>query len=420
MEAVAIDQQVAIINNSIEEFKAAPQIVTNHRDRASKALAVASAIEKQWQDADAIQDPTQRNTAWAACDERSNKFLANCSKALAEMKESRKGITQLMDMLKKMFTEEENKLDPKAQAIAAIQGKRNAYAQHLLQEQERKRKEAERKAAIEKERVTVRAELTKLISNALLAKIADKKGRMMAGFNGITLENFTEKSAALKAAVCIMTAEDMKAVASSAVGSTRIPHSFLDAEEYQGICTQAIADHNYTAFYSEYHGQISELKQSLIDKLPSKKEELEKLATADANERIRLENERLNREAEEKRRLEAEAEAQRKKAEEDAELQKAAGTAAALFDQATETAISTPAPQVRSSYDIEVNHPAGWVEIFQFWYQREGCKMAPMDMGKKNLTQMKTFAEGEAKKNDEKIDSKYLVYKSVVKSVNKK
>ena len=336
-----------------------------------------------------------------------------------QMEESRKPITQLMDMVKKMFTEEENKLDPKRDTQPAlIQSRRNTYARELAEEQERIRKEAALKAEKQKEAVEIRSSFKNTVTQNLLDFLSKKKISITNSFNGITLENFEEKSKALKLMSCSFPLDKLNDIISSGVNAFYSKHT---KEEAQAIISSEKEIFDFPSFYKEYEKQISELKKSLLDQLSSKKEELENIARADANERLRLENERLNREAEERKKLEEENQRQKKAAEELEQINKASGTAQVLFEEVAESAaVSTPLPETRSGYDIHVLHPAGWVEIFQLWYQREGCKMAAEDMGKKSLNQMKTFAEGLAKKENVLIESKFLKYETSIKSVNRK
>lgn len=470
------DKQVAVINNSLEVFKGAPGILLKHQDRSKKAMAVANSILKQWELAYTIQDPDRRREALAAVDQRSNDFLANCGKACEEMQDSRKAITQLMDMLKKMYTEEENKLDVKKGMLpASIQSKRNVYAKELLEEQERNRKLAEERVAKGKEEIEIRSYIKNKIADCLLNYLANRKITINNRFNDITLQNFEEKSANLLNMACGFPAEKLSEI----VKYSNPFYARHSDQEYLVIQGDVEHGYDFNSFYTEYSRQITDLKQSLVDRLPSKKEELlEQKRLADEAEQLRqaelkrqqeaeaerqkqlaaskneeerkrreceaedarrAEAERLilmEREAEEKKqqaeeeqkrrqkeeadRLAREAEERRKAVSDEIELNKAAGTAQLLFEQANESALTSPAPESRTAFDITVTHPAGWVELFQFWYQKEGCKMKADDMGKKSLNQMKAFAEGIAKKTGEKIESKFLRYDTSIKSVNRK
>ncbi|MFL5809215.1 MAG: hypothetical protein ACJ749_06805 [Flavisolibacter sp.] len=482
METVNPNNQLTVIDKSIEVFKGGSAILLSHQNRSKKALAVAQDILNAWDNAYLIEDPEQRAEALAIIDQRSNKFLANCGAAVDDMQESRKAITQLMDMIKKMFTEEENKLDVKKDTLPAkVQVKRNAYAKELFEEQKRKRKLAEQKVAKAKEELEIRSWIKNAIANCLLTFLSKKKISITNSFNAITLADYDQKAGSLKLMPTSFPLDKLREIiAESDIGTCGTVSSRLHSiADLRAIQASEHAQYNFPSFYNEYGRQIAELKQSLIDQLPSKKEELlqqkriadeaeerrqqelklqaeaekkrqEELAAAktdeerkrrerEAEEARRAEAERLaaleresaekqrlaqeeqrRREEEERLRLEREAFEAKKAEEEKAELEKVAGTAQLLFNQVEEASLTTPSPETRNSFEITVTHPAGWVELFQFWFQREGCKMKIDDMGKKSLNQMKAYAEGVAKKDDVKIESKFLRYETAIKSVNRK
>ena len=76
--------------------------------------------------------------------------------------------------------------------------------------------------------------------------------------------------------------------------------------------------------------------------------------------------------------------------------------------------------EARQGYDIIVVHQAGWVQIFQLWFEQEG-KNLPIDkIGNTKLDQMKSWAEKQAHKTGTKIESKFLKYEETFKAVNRK
>lgn len=469
-------QELTIIDKSIDIFKGGGAILLTHQIRASKALKVGQSILEQWDAAYVIEDEEQRRQALSAADERSNKFLANCSGSKTEMEESRKAITQLMDAIKKMFTEEENKLDTKKGEIPVkVQAKRNQYAKEELEFQERRRKEAENKAAKAKEEAELRAYIRNTIATALIDSLARKKQTVTEAFNKISLADYDLKSQGLQAMSCVFPVSKLDELL---VLKLPVCPRHKD-DEVSGIRDQERSSYDFNSFYTEYGRQLTELKQSLIDRLPAKKQELEEqkriadeaetarqaelkrqeeaekkrredlAKSKDQAERERIEADAaaerqreadrlaaMEKEAEDKRlaavaeqqrrekeeadRQAAEVEAARKAAEEEIEVSKAANTAAALFEQTAEASVSGPAPETRNGFDITVTHAAGWVELFQFWFQREANTLTIEEMGKKSLNQMKTYAEGVAKKEGTKIESKYLKYEASIKAVNRK
>ena len=153
------DNQVAIINNSIEIFKTAPQILKANQETTQGALRVGNEIMQQWLGAWAIESEDERLLALSDADERSNNYLVRCGNALKNQKETRAAITQMMDEFKKMFTGAENDIDKtKPNTVPAlVQGNRDAYAKTSFEIAERKRKEVELDAAKKKEAIELKA-----------------------------------------------------------------------------------------------------------------------------------------------------------------------------------------------------------------------------------------------------------------------
>lgn len=449
--------ELTVIDKSIEEFKKGSAILLANKTRAEKALKVGSNILVQWNEAYVIEEASARKEALAAVDKRSNDFLANCGKAKTEMEESRKAITQLMDLIKKQFTEQENSIDPKKAEIGMrIQDNRNKYAKDQLEEQDRIRKDAERKAAIGKEEAEIRAYIKNQISQKLIDYLAKKKEAVTNAFNAITLDTIEEKSVSLAG----MATGFPTAKLGEIVTYTDARYSLIDFTRYNTIKTDEHTNFDFNSFYAEYSRQLQELKQSLIDRLESKREELlenkrradeqEKLRKAEedrkaemakaneaemlrlqqeqkkadeekqrlAEEQKKADDEKRQREQDEAIRQKKENEEAQHKAAEAAELEKAAGTAMALFGEAA--TVVNEAPEARTGLEIIVKNPAGWVEIFTYWFQKQGIKLSVDEIGGKKLESMKTFCEKEANKSGEKIDSKNLEYKQAVKAVNRK
>lgn len=450
------EQGMTIIERSVDVFKGGNEILLSHQTRASRAIAVAQDILIKWDEANKITDPEQKKAALEAIDTRSNKFLANSTGAVKEMAEARKAITQLMDEVKSMFTSEENKINPEKSADAQkIQQYRNNYAKWLIAEQERIKKEAALKAAKEKEAGDMQSSWKTGITNFLNEQLALKKTKMNNAFNAITLETFEEKKIQL---IGMSPKFNMALVQQIVLADIRT--TYHNTEEYDKMKFDAKDMYDYDLFSSQWEADITSLKNSLVSRLNSKKEELEeterlrleaeeneknrqaelaKIKDKEARERAekeaaekkeaeqreiaRKEQERIDRENAEKLKLQQEEEKRKKDAEEAATREAAARTAKTLFDQVAASADAGTAPTARKSFTIKVLHPAGWVELFTFWYQKEGLTMTVEEIEKKTMKQIKSFVEKAAKgtkdAQPEMIESQHVVYEEEVKAVNK-
>ena len=162
---------------------------------------------------------------------------------------------------------------------------------------------------------------------------------------------------------------------------------------------------------------MEDLRQSFIDRLGSKKQELIE------EDQLRITNQAAAEKAEKERKEREERERQERAAEQakkDAErIKKEHATVQAnqmetLFSAAA--ASITPATvKAKITEKIEILHPQGILEIYQMWWMREGNQL-PIDELSKIHKKMVTFCEKIANKDDDKINSKYIRYVEEVKA----
>ncbi|MDR0793976.1 MAG: hypothetical protein LBE82_11760 [Chitinophagaceae bacterium] len=465
MENNTADNQVAIINNSIELFRSAPEILKQNLERTAKAVAVGEDILRVWNDVWAIEDEDKKLKALSEIDTRSNNFLANASTALKEEKELRAAITQMMDAFKKMFTETENELDKtKAGTITQrVQANRDNCAAEMNKINERKRQEAERKAQKEKETIEIKKAVEVRLSNYFNDYILSQKQKLQNGFNGLKLDDFADVAAGIRLYKPEYRRNHFDAFNASI-------YSDLNAKDELQLIVDEVKMGKYEAFSETYIAAMTELRNEIVDKLPSKFEELQEqkrladeaaaaaaaakkaeaermvaIAKANAEEKARLEAEAVKaREEEAKRQAELkrkqdEAEAERKrreaeeaekiareaaeakaKAEQEAELKKQGEQTMIMFNKEAELSEAISEPEARAGYEITIKHPAGYVQIFQYWFENEGKKLPVEKFGKIDFDKMRSFCEKRAHKTGEKIDSQFLLYTESFKAVNRK
>jgi hypothetical protein len=462
MQTATENTQVAIINESIELFRSAPEILQNNQQRTQKALIVGNKILAEWQAAWQIPNQEERLQALAALDERSNKFLVNCSTALKEEKESRAAITQMMDEFKKLFTSAENEIDKaKANTIPShVQVQRDTYAKEMHRIAEEKRIAAQKEADKQKELIEVKAKLEVAFSNGYGDYLLGKKQKLNAAFNALTLADFEDGVAIKFEAITFNYGYAFQVPA--------IPCYHITKEAFDTIVVEVVTTKEQE-YVANYAAEMNLLHGELKDKLSSKYQELveqKRLAdeAAAEAERQRIETERRNAEIaaaneEERKRLEAEAEQARienekrnaelkaqqeaaererkeredaenarlakeaeeakKRAEQDAEIKTQGEQTMVMFNQ--EAAIAEiEAPAAKVGYDITVLHPVGFTQIFALWFENEGKNLGIDKIGNTKLDQMKAWAEKYAVKTGTKIDSKFVKYEESFKAVNKK
>lgn len=444
---LAISQK-EVINNSIELFRTAPEILQSSQKRSSKAIAVGRSILEQWNAAWQIENEEERLKALSLVDERSNNYLVNCNKALKEEKETRAAITQMMDEFKKMFTNAENDIDKsKPNTVPSkIQSNRNTYAQEVAKIAEQKRKAAELKEKQDKEIIDIRAAIELQLNSYFQEYLTSRKLKFTDKFNSLKLDGFADDAADLR-----LYNPEYKIAHFSEFKPQVFPR-YVSNDQVTEILA-SVKESLFETFIEKYVSEMRALKNDIIDKIPSKLEELKeqkRLAdeaaeakrradeaaknAKDEEEKKRLkdladkaeadkklaDDARIEREKIDAARIAKEAEESQKQAELEIEMRKQGEQTMAMFEK--EATIAETVPQIESkvSLEIEILHPAAFVQIFQLWFENEGKKMPIDKIGNTKMSQMVAWAEKNATKGGEKIVSKFLNYKDSFKAVNRK
>lgn len=347
-------------------------------------------------------------------DQAANEYLGKVKKTHSLMNAARTPITQLLDQVKKRFTELEAELAPKTAGgiYSQVQAHRDAFAKQKLEEQRKREEEARRTKAIADEKVKVTADIENKFAEYFIDHLASKKDELQMVFNSATLDKFEDYKEAIK------TYPEQYFDKHLAAFDVTVHSIYLTAEQIGDIKAEVISD-KITQYRADFKSSIYDLKKELWDKLASKKTELEAISKAELEDKAeadRLKKEQLDREKKEKERLAKEAEEKRLAESKSAEAKKEEGTMDNLFNATTDSQSADGPTQERTGYNITVTHPAGYVPIFQLWYQHEGSQLSTDDIEKRTVKQMKTFCEKLAHKNDEKIQSPYIKYEEVVKT----
>lgn len=450
-----MSNELTIIEKSVEIFRQGGQILTQNQQRSQKGVAMGQQILQEIKDKGMSPE----------LDERAMKYLVNCAKALKEENENRSSITQVMDEIKKMFIACENDIDVKKEGTApnAIQKERNEYARKLAEEQKRREIEAAQKAAYEREKIDF-TEITEIqIQNNYWNHLYLVINKMKEIFANITIDAIDDAEKMITGWSPKNLSEALKP------NSNNKRYQYLTSSDCSKISNEILAT-KIVELQSNFDAEIYLQKQELIDLIPSKREELieekkrkeqmlkeaeeakqrevqrqKEIAEANEKEKILLEEKaRIEREVEkaklealkaeqekaeqEKRaRLEEEnrkalqaQEDARKAAELEASIKAEGAKTMTLFEQEASISIDVPAPEMRTGYEIEVTHQAGYVQLFQLWFENEGKNLTLDKIEKTSFGQIKTWAEKHALKSSNKIESKFIIYRDSYKAVNRK
>jgi len=436
-------QELTIIEKSASIISTGGAVLQKNIDIAIKAEAVGNKILADIEVAGGINSPE--------LDQRCNDFITKCKQRKGEMNEDRKAITQIIDEIKKAFTEQENKLDPTKDGTVSnkLQAHRNAYAKRVAEEEKKRKEEAERQAKLQQERIDVKSKIDIQLAQHFETHLLSKKQNMSNGLNACTLDIITafEKKV-----------NDFQPFYENAhlLGFKPIVTSFaLDAQELEALRISAMAG-KYTEFNERFISELKTFKQEILDKIPSKRTELfeqetarikaeeeerirqEEIAKADGEKKKRLEEEaRLAkiaeaermakqkveqelREQEEAKRIQAEAAEAQRQAELKAQMDKEAELTQNLFDKEIAIQGSASTPETRTGYKIIITHQAGFAQVFMFWWENEGIKLPLDKIENTKISQMVSYCEKYAYKYGTKIESQYLKYEDDYTAINRR
>jgi len=395
METTATTTAIAV--KEVQDIiSKAPQILSENVASVDKAKAVG----------ENLLDLVKKDGMSDLLDNQLSEYQSKVKTTIKVMNERRKGFTQLVDRFKKEFTTLESALDPMFNQIQSI---RDSYAQKKIAEQREKERIAELNRKRELELVELRRQISVQLNGHLANYISAVKKGLYEMFEGYTLETIGGADIAIKG-----TSENLPG---GFLDGIKIVYSsyLLTPDEISYEVGIAKTPELLASFNGEYKQAIAFEKRSLIDKLPSKKSELEEIAKASAEEKKRLEAEAQRRKEEEAERIRKEEEDAKVKAAEEAAVRASGEAANATVTAQAEMSFSE-APKVKEGYEIVIKNSAAYLQIAQFWYEKEGKNLSMDKIERKTFAQMRAFCEAWALKNEEKITSHFIDYKETIKA----
>lgn len=390
-------------NNIREIISSAPAAHTANIQSHDRCLASAQSL----------LDRIQATGMTDELDQEAASFLTKTKATVKKMNEKRSHVTKLFDTIRGEFTRLESDLEDKGQTLPAqIKAYRDDYARKKFEEAERRRREEQQRQALQmaKESYTadVEAEFRKNVSD----EIVSRYNRMTEAFQRCTLDNIDLLEKELRESVCVLHADYFI----SMTCRTHVPAAFYGypdlAPEIRRHVLGAIESQLREQFTFEMQSNV----QSILDLIPSKRAELQRMATLDAEAKAKAEEQMRQREAEMARQREEQqrraAEAERMKAETAKQQAQLGG----LFDQAA-AAMPTYKPNTSVKKRIVVDNPQGFLAVLNMWWMGEGCTLTVEELTKKFKT-MLTYCEKMAndKTDPQFIDNPYVRYEDEVKA----
>ena len=335
-------------------------------------------------------------------------YLERTRRTVKAMTELRSPVTKLFDQVRKEFTTLENDIDPTKSGTVPyqLQQLRNMYAAKKRAEEEAKRRaeEAKRQADMAREqyRNACEDDYRQKFNDLIVTRI-----------NGLTDLNSSVNLDNYKAVYDTVAGYAVELPADwCPPSSVRMPFN-LTADESRNIRGDVMR-RLIGQFAEQYRSEIGDYRQEILDKLPSKKSELERAAKASEEEAKRIAEEIKKRDAAELARKEAERVAREQEEAKKKEVQKAGAEAASLFDLSQATA-QTYQPKTKVTKKIRILNPNGYMQVLMMWWAKEGSRMTDEELAKIFKKQI-SFCEKVANKDGEFINDGSVVYVDDVKA----
>lgn len=342
-------------------------------------------------------------------DKQAAAFIEKARRTVKVMNERRSPVTKLFDQVRAAYTAVENEIDPAKTGTIGyqLQQLRNQYAaKKRAEEEKRLREEMERRQAEEaalKFRMDVEDDFKQKFQdlvNSTLNKITEVD-------NNLTLENY-DNSLALLRSIKATTEDCVPAWIETLHTSRLIPMGIkvadVEKEIKQKLCKQ---------FCDQYLSEVGDTVDYTIDRLPSKKANLEKMAKADAEEAARIKAEMEARQKAEAERMEQERAAREAEEKRKAEMERGAAEMKSLFDG--QAAVAGYQPKTKVTKKINLLNPEGIMPILSLWWSKEGCTLSVEELAKIFKKQI-SFCEKLANKEDIFVRNESVEYVDEVKA----
>lgn len=347
-----------------------------------------------------------------ALDQEIAVFIDRAKKTVKKMNGKRCGVTQVFDTIRSAYTALENEVDPakKGTIPAQLQDFRNRYAAKKREEAEAKRRAEAMRIAQEQARTKYAADVEADLLRQYDAYAATACNRLVELDKSLTLENYAIIADGVKNFGETMP-EDWY--------NNLRPEVLLPTALSIGEAWQIAADVKQRLrqrLVEQYAFEVSGTRQDILDRLPSKRKELERIAKANAEEAARIKaqmEERERKEAEQREKERAEREAKEKAA---AELAAQKQEMDGLFGTA-ELQASQYQPKTSVKKRLNVLNPEGFMSVVGMWWSQHGCTLTVAELEKEFKKQL-TFCTKLA--NDKEhpifIQSEHIEYVDDVKA----
>ena len=381
--------------------QSAPKAYETGKISHDKCLEFGNALLKKIEENGGLNDELDAQVA---------DYLVRVGTTLKKINDTRTPVTRLFDDIKKVFTARENDIDKTKIGTLPfrLQALRNAYAKQKFEEEERKRKEEEERQRIallkNKYIQDVREDYRRLLNEAI-----NHSCRTLTELdNNVTLDNYQKIYQFIDDFQTELPLEWFKNLKHN-IGIPNFPISIEELRQIEVNIKQDL----HKEFSEQYLFEIEGTKLYILERLPSKKSNLEKIAKANAEEAARLKAEIDANMVKETARIEEERKQREQEQQRKSEAAQQMNEMNNLFAMA-EAAQPVAKTSVKVSKKIEIINTNGILPIIHMWFSQEGCNLGTDELAKIFKKQI-TFCEKLAKE-DIFIEDKNIRYVDDVKA----
>ena len=342
-------------------------------------------------------------------------YINKARNTVKKMNTNRSAITKIFDQIRSEFTGMENSVDPnKTGSIPyQIQQERNAYAARKREEEERRRREEIIRQQREQALCRYKQDVEDDFKRQFNVYTTNATNELTKLNSGLTLENYEAQCKTIREYPVTLPAEYGNTLTSTVF----IPAEIADMRDQLSGIRSTILSKLMQQFREQYQFEVAEYRDSIIDMLPSKKAELERMQKANEEEKARMAAEMKAREQSEAARIEAE---RKRKEEEEAAKKKMQAEASEIGNLFGQQAVVYPAgyqPKTSVKKRIHFHDAQGVLAAVSMWWSKEGQFMSVEDLAKIFKKQI-TFCEKVANDKDhpEFISSTSVSYDEEVKA----
>lgn len=310
-------------------------------------------------------------------------YIERAKKTVKKMNTKRSAVTQMFDMIRSAYTTLENEIDvtKKDTIVGKLQQLRNAYADMKRKELEAQRMEQMRRQRAEAARAQYAADVETELMKHRSGIISEAANKLYELFSSLTADNRAEVENTIKS----VPEELPQRWLDTLYLQVQLPQE-LTQEEARDI-QENIKSRLEQEIKEEYQINVCSTRDDILDRLPSKHEELLRMAKADAEEAARIKAQMEEQERKEAEQREAERREREEKEKAAAELAKEQREMNGLFDAAS-AAVPAYQPKASVKKRIRLLSAEGMMQVLGMWWAQVGCQLSIEELEKEFKKQL--------------------------------